>query len=347
MEKKSINLIIPIENNHVYTKIQRNHQLTRTVNYQCNSPSRELVVDWKGDCFLCGCEAWLPISVGKISNFSKLSDIWISTSAKELQQDVADKKYTHCAVDRCGILHNDIIRNNYLVSINVDESCNLRCPSCRRDNIMLYSGPEYDRKLNDVNHIVDLLEQFDEPTHIVMSGNGDPLASAIMRPLIHRFRPKNNQTIRLFTNGLLIKKQLPKSTIVDHITQYFISIDAGSKKVYEQVRLGGKWENLIDNLKFLKSLVSTSKAHVLLKFVLQKDNYHDMQNFAELCIELGFNGVINRLEDWGTWDIFEANDVIGNLSHPEHSEAMTNLKNVYNQYSTRIKFDSSLIDICI
>jgi molybdenum cofactor biosynthesis enzyme MoaA len=341
-----MNVVIPIENRHSYTSIPRNHELNYAVKNHCNAPSRVLVVDWKGDCFLCSCEAWLPISAGKITSFAKLADVWNSPTAQELQQDITDKKYTHCAVDRCGIIDNDIIQDPYLISINVDESCNLRCPSCRRDNIMLSSGPDYERKLNEVNHIVDLLEQFEKPVHIVMSGNGDPLASAIMRPLIHRFRPRSTQTIRLFTNGLLMKKQLTDSTIVNHITQYFISIDAGSKDVYERVRLGGKWELLIDNLKFLQPIASNNKAEVLLKFVLQKDNYNDMKNFAELCIDMGFRGVINRLEDWGTWDAFQTEDVIGNQLHPAHTEAVAQLKSVYKEYRNKIQFNTSLVELC-
>ena len=339
-------MIIPIANQHSYLSIPRNKDLKLAIPYRCNAPSRQLVIDWKGDCFVCSCEAWLPVSVGQISNFDSLASVWNSSTALALQADIDSGAYTHCAVDRCGVLYNNIIQDPYLISINVDESCNLRCPSCRRDNIMLSSGPEYERKLAEVNHIVDLLEQFEEPAHIVMSGNGDPLASAIMRPLIHRFRPRNNQTIRLFTNGLLMKKQLTDSTIIDHITQYFISIDAGSKEVYERVRLGGKWEQLIDNLKFLQSIASSNRAEVLLKFVLQKDNYNDMKNFADLCIATGFQGVINRLEDWGTWDTFQLQDVIGNTLHPAHVEAVDQLKSVYKEYHNKIQFNPSLVKLC-
>ena len=339
-------MIIPIANQHSYLSIPRNKDLKLVIPNRCNAPSRQLVIDWKGDCFVCSCEAWLPVSVGQISDFGSLASVWNSNTALALQADIESGAYTHCAVDRCGVLYNNIIQDPYLISINVDESCNLRCPSCRRDNIMLSFGPEYERKLTEVNHIVDLLEQFEEPAHIVMSGNGDPLASAIMRPLIHRFKPRNNQTIRLFTNGLLMKKQLTDSTIADHITQYFISIDAGSKQVYERVRLGGKWEQLIDNLKFLQPMAANNKAEVLLKFVLQKDNYNDMKNFAELCIKMGFQGVINRLEDWGTWDAFQTEDVIGNHTHPLHVAAVTQLKSVYNQYHDKIQFNPSLVELC-
>lgn len=342
-------LIIPIANRLSYNSIPRNKDLNLTITNHCNQPSRTLVIDWKGDCFVCGCEAWLPVSVGNINNFKKLEDIWTSTAAVSLQADIDNKLFTHCAVDRCGILNKNISNFDdpelYVVSINIDESCNLRCPSCRSESIMISGGAEYENKLVTSKHIVKLLEEFNKPLHIVMSGNGDPLASKIMRPLLHQFKPKSNQTIRLFTNGLLLEKQLTDNKIVNHITRYFISIDAGSKNVYEQVRLGGQWNQLITNFNFLKKIVNDTNAQVLLMFVLQKDNYLDMSNFINLCKEYKFNGVINRLEDWSTWKEFAEYDVIGNVNHPEHAAALTELKNVYHVHKNIIQFNSSLIQL--
>ena len=42
-------------------------------------------------------------------------------------------------------------------------------------------------------------------------------------------------------------KDLNDNPIVDNISQYFISIDAGSESVYEQVRRPGKFNILINN----------------------------------------------------------------------------------------------------
>lgn len=348
--------IIPIDNQLSYDSIPRNKDLKYVINNHCNFPSRTLVVDWRGNCFVCACEAWLPITVGNISNFNDLIHVWNNPVAKELQDDINQKRFTHCAVDRCGILNSNqysldycgkrgSLEDSYYISINIDESCNLRCPSCRRDAIMRTSGQEFEEKLAQVNHLVDLLNRFEHPAHIIMSGNGDPLASNIMRPLLHRWKPKLNQTIRLFTNGLLLEKQLINNPIVEHITQYFISIDAGSADVYERVRLGGRFDQLLRNFDFLHKLIKTTQATVLLKFVLQKDNYKDMQNFASLCNKYQFNGVINRLEDWGTWDQFLDHDVIGNTSHALHTDAINHLKEMYQLYQHKLQFNSSLIQI--
>lgn len=337
--------VIPIANQHSYRSIPRNGDLRLTINNRCNVPSHTLLVDWKGDCFVCSCEAWLPISAGNILDVRSLNDFWSMGVPAELQRDIDQKRFTHCAVDRCGILNHSIEEKIYTISINIDASCNLICPSCRRESIMLESGVEYDLKLKQVNHLVDLLEEFNQPCRIVMSGNGDPLASPIMRPLLHRFKPSPNQQIRLFTNGLLLEKQLRNNPIVDNIDQYFISVDAGTADVYEQVRKPGKHSILLKNFDFLKELIDITGAGVLLMFVLQQANYHDMEAFAELCIRYGFNGVINRLEDWGTWDSFNNQDVIGNVHHPEHIKSLNELKRIYSLYAQRIQFNASLIQL--
>jgi len=335
--------VIPIENQTAYYSIPRNGDLKLAIANRCNAPSRTLLVDWKGDCFVCSCEAWLPVTAGHIMSVASLQEFWSTGTAPALQQDIDQGLFTHCAVDRCGVLNNNIQQEPYLISVNIDDSCNLRCPSCRRDTIMLSSGSEFDGRLAWVNHLVDLIEAFDHPVHIVLSRNGSPLASAILRPLLHRFRPKKNQTIRLFTNGLLLQKQLSSRPIVSHITQYFISLDAGSAAVYENVRRPGRWDQLLSNLDFLKPLAAEHSAEVLLKFVLQQDNWADMQNFVDLCEHYGFSGVINRLEDWGTWDQFEQQDVVGNPAHMNHAAALAELTRIHTAYSRRIQFNQGLV----
>jgi MoaA/NifB/PqqE/SkfB family radical SAM enzyme len=278
-------------------------------------------------------------------DFQSLKDVWSSPSARELQNDIDSQRFSHCAVGLCDIQNHSIHMGDYHVSINIDESCNLWCPSCRKGKIMINDGEEHDRKRQQAQHIVALLEQFDQPCTIVMSGNGDPLASSIMRPLIQNFQPTAKQKIRLFTNGLLLRKQLENSSITKHIKMYTISIDAGSKEVYEQVRLGGKWEILLDNLEFLKDLARDNMASVTLILTVQRANHHDLKNFSDLCIKFGFKGSITKLDNWGTWMDFAAEDVIGNVNHPEHAAALQNLRDTFATYYPRIGFAAPLIEL--
>ena len=287
----------------------------------CNYPHKVASIDVEGECFLCTCDGWLPISSGKIQNYTKLEQIWQTDVAKKLQQDIDSKKFTWCSVDSCGIRKQNQIKQQHSISINVDESCNLACPSCRVSKINWTSGKKYDDRLTIATHLVKLINGFKQPLEIMMSGNGDPFASLIYRPLLIEMEPTDNIKIRMLTNGLLLKKLLPSMKIKQSIKYLDISMDAGDKETYEVVRLGGSWQVLLDNLDYIKEHVD---AEVTLKFVFQKRNLDSLDNFVKLLEKYQFLGNVTPLEDWNTMTDFAEHDIL-NPEHPLYETAKTKL----------------------
>ena len=345
-----------IEPQYLYKLVSmpRGMQSHESIGNRCNVPLNSITIDFLGNCFVCDCDGWLPIPVGKVQDFSSIEQVLNNDAAKLIQTDVELGHFSWCAVEHCGIKKNNITRSHLTMNINIDESCNLACPSCRRDAIMINSGPEFERKSKDAATILTWLEQYNEKIHIVMSGNGDPLASAIMRPIIKNFYPKPQQTFTLFTNGLLIKKQISEGMpIFDSITNFNISVDAGSKEVYEDVRRPGNWELLLENFNYLASFNKTVK----LNFAVQSKNYKDIPNFIKLCAHYGFAGSIHQLDDWGTWahtrtehsdtwtiknGIYSDHDVL-NTSHPENQQCLAIISKL--QHSNNIKFAPNILNL--
>jgi molybdenum cofactor biosynthesis enzyme MoaA len=318
------------------------------ISNKCNIPSRYITIDHLGNCFLCVCDGWLPLPVGQVMDFMSIQEVFKSEQAKTIQADVADGYFSWCAVDHCGVRSGNKIQNTVGLSINIDESCNLHCPSCRRDPVMLTQGAEYEKKLASIKRIMEWLYQWNDPIHINMSGNGDPLASHIVRHLLLNFVPKDLQTFTLATNGLLIKKLLGRLPILNQITRFSISVDAGSASVYEDVRRPGKWNMLIENLEFLKDTGKNSLTY--LNFALQNKNYKDIPAFVALCQQYGFTSIVHQLDDWGTWPImdstakdswsikngiFEQQDVLS-FTHPNHLEAKEILRPYIGQPDIKI-----------
>lgn len=322
--------------------------MTRGKDYQpitnrCLIPNYTITIDSESNCFLCGCNGWLPVPVGKVTDFNSISEVLSSPTALMIRKDVADKKYTWCAVEQCGIINRNIDNNNvkvYNLNIGIDNSCNLACPSCRRESMMISSGPIYEQKLQDTQHIMKWLENFNETIFINFGGSGDPLASSILRPLILSYIPKHNQHFVIGTNGLLVKKLMPKSKIAKSVSNYKISVDAGSAEVYEQVRRPGQWNDLLDNLQWLKDNRIPNQS-IELSFLVQRTNYQDIPRFVDLCEQFGFVGTLDSLVDWGTWNptpvetpdaytlangTFLDHDV-ANPNHPKHKEFVNEIKN--------------------
>jgi molybdenum cofactor biosynthesis enzyme MoaA len=341
---------LPPSYKYKLNSLPRGRLASTPITHSCNVPYRAVVVDYNSNCLICSCDGWLPIPVGQVQDFATLDEVWNSPVAKILQQDIDDKKFTWCAVEHCGIKQRSIKQARYELLINIDESCNLHCPSCRRESIMHVLGPVVDKKIQDIERVLSWLESFDHPIHIVLSGNGDPLASAIIRPLIKKYKPKSNQTFKLFTNGLLIKKQLENSSILKNITEFSISVDAGSQAVYENVRRGGSWKILLENFEYL-TLINKNKL-VNLNFAVQQSNFKDLQNFVNICEHYNFKGVVHGLDNWGTWNTnnvlepdawtikngtFQQHDVL-NIEHPQYQECKEIINKIISNRNRKITF---------
>lgn len=265
----------------------------------CNVPQRAVSVDFALNCLICFCDGWLPIPVGSVLDFETLEAVWQSPKAQEIQADIQDKKFTWCAVEHCGIIRHHIELDRATLAINVDDSCNLSCASCRREKIMVDSGLDFERRQQALRHILGWLEKYNEPINITLGGNGDPLASSVIRPLFHEYVPKANQLFVLHTNGLLLRKQLAHSALLPQVGAVLLSVDAGTANTYEKIRRGGSWPVLINNLEFLRE-AGLSRSTTL-KFCLQAGNWHELEQFVDLCQHYGFTAHIHQLDDWGTW----------------------------------------------
>ena len=313
------------------------HQIANS----CNLPFSHVTVDSNLDCFLCQCDGWLPVPIGNVFNFETFEDVWSSPTARMLQTNIDEKKYTWCAVNHCGVTAKDV--RNYAphtLHINIDDSCNLACPSCRRELRMLDQGPEFENKTRGLAHILKWLEKFEHPIMISLGGTGDALASQLCRDFIKKYQHKVTQTFRITTNGLLLRKVIENSSIRQAISIFSVSVDAGTKEVYEDVRRPGKWSVLLENLLWLSE--NRGKSAVLLNFVLQNKNFKDLPAFVELCQKFSFGGSIQSLNDWGTWnskpvptpdawtlqnETFLDHNV-ADSSHPQHAEFLQVLRNL-------------------
>ena len=280
----------------------------------CNYPHKSASIDVKGNCMVCSCDGWLPISVCNVKDINSLEQIWSNDIAREIQKDVDDKKFTWCSVDKCGVKKQDRIMERHYVSVNVDESCNLACPSCRKAKIYRTSGKDFLSRESIANHLVDLINKFYKPIEIMMCGNGDPFASLIYRPLLLNMEPKDNIRLRLLTNGLLLRKLMPKMKSKENVKHLDISIDAGDRETYEKVRLGGRWNALLDNLDYVKENV---RCAVTLKFVLQRDNVQSLDNFVALLEKYNFRVNVMPIEDWASMSNFNVHNIF-DPTHRDH-----------------------------
>jgi MoaA/NifB/PqqE/SkfB family radical SAM enzyme len=303
----------------------------------CYHPFNTITIDSAGDVFPCVCQAWLPISLGKIWDFDSLDDIVRNPRAREIQASIIDGSYRYCDNNTCGLIQTNDLQENInhrpdsinWINFAIDPSCNLTCPSCRKDFIFINQGPEYEQKIRIVEHSVKLIEQHDQWIKFSLSSDGDPFASLIYRDLLSKLNVTGKPVeIEIITNGILAKAHWHKmSGVYNNIVRFKVSFDAGSEEVYNIIRRGGDWNKLLDSCEFISKWKQKnySKMSLTANFVVQTGNYRDMSKYVDLCDQLGFDEInFQSINDWGTFNDFKSH-AVWQSSHPEYGEFLKQL----------------------
>lgn len=198
-----------------------------------------------------------------------------------------------------------------------DRLCNLQCPSCRC-SLVTKENNDPEQVLRD-NKAREICSEF-LPTaeELVVMTSGEPLLSPSTLEILAGCYRYPQLKIELYTNATLLLRRwdtLPQGQIY----KFNISIDAGSKEVYEKVRPPAKWEHIQETLKF----VSTLGRFVQLNFVVQEANFTDIPAFIKMCKDLGVHvaHLASILQVWHPQDLYDSMNIC-DPKHPRHMELL-------------------------
>jgi MoaA/NifB/PqqE/SkfB family radical SAM enzyme len=314
------------------------------------------------DNFMC-CASWL---LKKLPNNIPLKDLWNSDEAKEIRKSVSDGSYRHCDKTQCPYLSQLInfgtsgnigplyyknelpayIREFYneetgemkvgpkMIQFAFDRTCNYKCPSCRID-VITASGSEIKKIEAEIEEIETTFAN--DITTLYITGSGDPFVSVGFRNFLRNFKPKKYpklKQIHLHTNASKWNKEMWESmkSIHKYVQTCEISIDAGSKETYENLtRIGGDWNNLMNNLNFIKTLPNLT--YIKTSFVVQSHNYKEMELFLNLMKDIfgkKVNVFFGKINNWGSFTDGQFQLLkIWDQSHPEHEQFIKEFNKVF------------------
>lgn len=227
----------------------------------------------------------------------------------------------------------DILPANY--NLVYDETCNLRCPSCRPSNIVFVHGEEYEKRLAVHKKLFDEIEKngYENTRGFYVTGAGDPFASSIYRNLLFNFDGGKYPLLKFFimTNGLLLTPEVweKMSKIHSNIDHVFISIDGTTPETYEKIRVNGNLNNILRNLEFLSQKRKENKLNkLILAFIVQRKNYKEMVDIISIAKKYNVDQLaFSRLDDWQSWEIGEYyKNAVCNPEHEEYLEFLEVLK---------------------
>lgn len=316
----------------------------------CSQPFDTLQIDSDGDVQLCDCQLHMPYSIGNIYQ-SSLQEIWLGEKAKQVRQSVQDEDFTYCswACSFLPLLPNrpivvpSVLEFPSTIKIDLDRSCNLKCPSCREETIMEKNSLKITKQIAIFEEIKQwAIENPNRQFVISPMASGEIFAShsglLFLKSLIDY--PGNNLKLEITTNGTLINRNQTLLLNLKHLLKNFsISIDAATPETYALVR-GGDWQELQQGLEFLHNQLNLP---ITLRFCIQKNNWHEIEQFAELAGK--FNAAISyqKLLDWGHWTIdwWHKNNVF-DRTQSSFEAALEKLKLVKQTYPGHVGMPAEL-----
>lgn len=228
------------------------------------------------------------------------------------------------------IKRNDKIPPPILVTVDPSNVCNLKCVWCNAESV-IQSRHNYISE-NTLIDIADYLQYWGVST-VCIAGGGEPLMNKYTGNFIDRL-VNNGIEVGVVTNGIAIDRFIPE---LAKCTWVGVSVDAGDASVYKKYKGDDKFNKVIDNI---KNLVKYSKITnstlgmdrpsygVSYKFLLYKDNIHNVYNAAKLAKEIGCTNIHYRPA--GTvWSKIKTNDEI-NFTDGEITIFKNQIENAQN-----------------
>lgn len=336
-------------NNHIF------YDKKLSIDVTCKTPWETLIINQFGDCYICVSPAWLPKSIGSILDFDNIYDLLNSPEALLIREEIIQGRYFYCNSNICSHFFSKIDRSKFLqnssgdnknlspltaysnsaivdqlpknIIFDFDYTCNFVCPSCRTELINNNKGSMADINDKIVEKIKNLLiDKIDKKTTIRWAG-GEPFISRAYLEIWKHIITTGNKNIRniIQTNGSYLKKQSDLLlSFLPYIDILRVSFDAGRPETYTKIRVNGIWDNLIDNVRWARSVIDQNKfeTKIYSDFVVQLDNYLEIPDFVNLSIDLKLDGSnVVKMWNWGTWSPEEFNNRnISDKSHPDYQK---------------------------
>ena len=167
--------------------------------------------------------------------------------------------------------------------------CNLRCPHCQTH------GTEETRALYNRQHwpyeLILRLAAETLPTayQFCLTLNGEPLATPRLTDVLANLQPYGAK-LHLTTNGILMSKEV-LIKLLPFTSTIGLSIDGGTKRVVEGIRLGTNFEKLLTRIRVLtrscELLCDIIKPYISFAYTLMASNIRDMPELIRLAHLVG------------------------------------------------------------
>ena len=253
----------------------------------CNELDFRVQIDEYGNVWGC-CPEWVSVPFG---NILKDKNLYNSYRARIIKLSSLNKTFCFCDLKRCRWYNSKEIPSEkvkidfkiidvpeYVIFLT-DNTCNLRCVSCRQK---FYIAPKKQQKKTHLINEKILDTKWLDTATVMMAGQGEIFFSKEYLHLLDMI--KHGKKLDVLSNGNLFDESKWKliTSKFDDIS-VSISMDAATKETYTKIR-HGNFDKLVKNINMLGKYRKEEKFYYFkLNFVVQKRNMNEMIDFVKFA----------------------------------------------------------------
>jgi radical SAM protein with 4Fe4S-binding SPASM domain len=129
---------------------------------------------------------------------------------------------------------------------------------------------------------------------IKLIGLGEPLLNPNIGAMV-RYAKRKGLEVTIVSNFSLVKPQILEELVEAQLDYLGVSMDAASSELFEKIRIGAKFEDVVNNVRHLvrlKQKTNSSKPIIIFRTTISEYNNEEIPAITELAKSLNVNYVI-------------------------------------------------------
>lgn len=178
----------------------------------------------------------------------------------------------------------------FTLSFEPTTACNLRCPECP-SGLRAFTRPTGNLRADFFRQTLD--ELADDLLYLIFYFQGEPYINPQFLDMVRYAHERRIYTISS-TNGHFLNRENARRTVESGLDRLIISVDGTTQDTYEQYRVGGKLETVLQgarNLVAARRELGSSTPHLIFQFLVVRPNEHQIEDIRRLAHEIGIDEV--------------------------------------------------------
>ena len=198
------------------------------------------------------------------------------------------------------------------IAIEPTTSCNLRCPECP-SGLRSFTRPTGMLDKSFFEKTID--ELAGHLLYLVFYFQGEPYLNPDFLEMVKYASEKNIYTATS-TNAHYLTDENARRTVESGLDRLIISIDGTTQDVYEQYRVGGTLEKVLEGTRNVirwKKALKSKTPHTIFQYLVVRPNEHQVHDLEKIAREMGVDEVAFKTAQ--VYDFENGNDLIPTIDN--------------------------------